>query len=438
MSHSQASQPNPLPLKPSDLRGILEYIPLFRGHIFVIAIDGSIVAGSHFGHILTDIAVLRSLNIRVLLVHGIGHQMETLAAASGAKLTDTLGEGPTDAATLATAQRASAEVALQFLSGMSRNRLMGATLNAARALRRGILGGVDQQFSGRLEQVDKATIEGLLKQDIVPVFSPIQFDKSGQPLRLNSDELAARLAIEFQATKLIFLCPHRGLTINGQPAINIPLTELETKLDSGSLQLEPRLLSKARQSMRALNHGTDRAHILDGRVFSALLTEIFDKVGIGTMIHADAYQLVRKAEAGDISAIHNILSAAARTEAVRSMERSQLEQNIDQYYVYQVDGGIIACCALRPLSTGDSIELCSVLVLPYYQGRQLGRLMVSFAIQEARRLGYRQLVALTTQARAFFEDTCGFTEGTLDMLPESRRVEARENGRNSLIFVKQL
>ena len=69
-------------IKPTDLRGILQYVPRFQGQIFVIAIDGSIVADENFGNLLVDIAVLRSLGIKVVLVHGIGHRpTEELARA---------------------------------------------------------------------------------------------------------------------------------------------------------------------------------------------------------------------------------------------------------------------------------------------------------------------------------------------------------------------
>src|SRR6187401_3716845 len=68
-------------IKPTDLRGILKYVPRFQGQIFVIAIDGSIVADDNFGNLLVDLAVLRSLGIKVVIVHGISHQLRELSAA---------------------------------------------------------------------------------------------------------------------------------------------------------------------------------------------------------------------------------------------------------------------------------------------------------------------------------------------------------------------
>ena len=97
-------------IKPTDLRGILQYVPRFQGQIFVIAIDGSIVADDNFGNLLVDIAVLRSLGIKVVLVHGVGHQLVELAALRNTPITNSDGTGITDATTLDVAIRASSRV----------------------------------------------------------------------------------------------------------------------------------------------------------------------------------------------------------------------------------------------------------------------------------------------------------------------------------------
>src|SRR2546426_5333501 len=66
-------------MKPTDLRGILHYIPQFRDKVFIIAVDGAVVADDNFGNLMLDIAVLRSLNIQIVIVHGAGHQIRALA-----------------------------------------------------------------------------------------------------------------------------------------------------------------------------------------------------------------------------------------------------------------------------------------------------------------------------------------------------------------------
>src|SRR5512138_321038 len=87
-------------MKPTDLRGILQYIPRFREKTFVLAIDGAIVTSENFANILMDIAVLRSLNIRVVLVHGASAQIRALSAEQNVTPSDLDGSGITHETTL--------------------------------------------------------------------------------------------------------------------------------------------------------------------------------------------------------------------------------------------------------------------------------------------------------------------------------------------------
>ena len=70
-------------MKYGDLRGILQYVPQFRGRTFVVVLDGDIVASKNFSNILLDLAVLRSLNVKIVLVHGAGVQIRALAEKRG-------------------------------------------------------------------------------------------------------------------------------------------------------------------------------------------------------------------------------------------------------------------------------------------------------------------------------------------------------------------
>src|SRR3954463_640969 len=142
-------------IKPTDLRGILQYVPRFQGQIFVIAIDGAIVADENFGNLLVDIAVLRSLGIKAVLVHGIGHQIIELSTARNIPITNSDGAGVTDAATLDLAIRASSRVSHALIEGLTQNGLKCAVTNAVRALPTGIIKGVDQQFTGKAERIDR-------------------------------------------------------------------------------------------------------------------------------------------------------------------------------------------------------------------------------------------------------------------------------------------
>ncbi|HVU37285.1 MAG TPA: amino-acid N-acetyltransferase [Opitutales bacterium] len=435
--------PGPLPedpnaLKPADLRGILRYVPQFRDHVFVLAIDGSIVDDENLPNVLTDIAVLRSLHIRVVLVHGIGRQLKRLASQRNVLVSDVYGGGPTDAPTLKLAIETSSQVSHQIIEGLTHAGMKCALTNAVRAAPVGIVKGKDQLFSGKVDKIDVDLIRELINLEIVPVISPIGFDREGHSLRINSDHLASELAIRLAASKLIFLTPHAGLLLGGQVEANIPLEQLEALLQKHADQIDERLRSKSYYAVRALEGGTPRAHILDGRVLGGLLTEIFDKVGVGTMIHANEYQQIRPARKKDAQSIYNITRAAVKTEKLRQRTREQIEREIDDYYVYEIDGSVIGCVSLQPFEGTDTAELASVFVTPFYQGRGVGHKLAEFACLEAQRRGFTRVIALSTQSYSFFREVCGFEDGTVDDLPAARREDYMKNGRNSRILIKRL
>lgn len=423
-------------MKPTDLRGILKYVPQFRDHIFVIAIDGSIIDDDNFQNVLTDLAVLRSLNIKIILVHGIGRQIKQIAEQTGTTITDAYGGGPTDEATLKLAITASTQVSYRIIEGLTRNGLKYATTNAVRATVMGILHGVDHQSTGRLERVDLDLVRTLLQEEIVPLFSPIVFDREGRALRINSDLLAAELAVRLGASKLIYLTPHPGLLIDEQMVMNLPLSLLEQTLTERPASIDERTRSKARYATFALQGGTSRAHILDGRVYGCLLTEIFDKVGLGTMVHADEYQQIRPARRKDATAISTLLRNASKSDAVRQLSFKQVEKQIDSFFVYEIDDSIIGCVRLIHYRQPPAIEIASLYVQPFYQGRGVGRKLVEFCEREAKKRQARQLFALSTQNFVFFKNTGLFEEGSLDDLPQTRRDEYVQSGRHSRILIR--
>ncbi|MDB6167652.1 MAG: argA, partial [Verrucomicrobia bacterium] len=106
-------------IKPTDLRGILKYVPRFQGQTFVIACDGIIVADENFSNILSDIAVLRSHGIKIVIAHGIGHQIEQLSKTRNIAITDVAGTGVADAATLDLAIRAASRVTHLVIEGLT-------------------------------------------------------------------------------------------------------------------------------------------------------------------------------------------------------------------------------------------------------------------------------------------------------------------------------
>ena len=203
-------------MKPTDLRGILHYVPQFRDRVFLIAVDGSVVADENFGNLLLDVAVLRSLNIRIVLVHGAGHQIKLLSERLHEPISNHDGMGVTDAATLGIAITAATNVTHEILEGLKLNDIRAAQTNAIEAVPLGIIKGVDHQRTGKVHQVDLEMLRTLLDKDIVPVIPPLGFDGNGNTYRLNSDSVAVEVARELGAVKLMFIGSANGLEIDGK------------------------------------------------------------------------------------------------------------------------------------------------------------------------------------------------------------------------------
>jgi len=134
-------------MKVSDLRGILAYIPGFREKTFVIALDGAVVANDNFPNLLIDLAVLRSLNINIVLVHGAAHQLRELSQQSGVPVSNADGTGITDEETLKIALTAANRITHEVLEGLASNDLRGCYTNAIIAHPFGIVGGVDRLYT---------------------------------------------------------------------------------------------------------------------------------------------------------------------------------------------------------------------------------------------------------------------------------------------------
>ncbi len=426
-------------IKPTDLRGILKYVPRFQGQIFIIAIDGGIIADDNFSNILVDIAVLRSLGIKVVLVHGIGHQLRELSVIRNIPITNADGAGITDAATLDLAIRASSRASHALIEALTQNLLKCATTNAVRALPLGIIKGVDQQFTGKVDRIDKDFLSELIDRQVVPIVSPIGFGPDGRSLRINSDLLAAELAEALHATKVLYLALSPGLEIDGHIRREISIEALNKIVQDEPARLAEDSRSKAVHAIKAIETGTPRVHILDGRIFDGLLNEIFSSEGVGSLVYGNDYQQIRKARKSDVRLIHNLTRNAVRREELIHRTQQAIEKNIDQFFVFEVDENIIACVTLYFYPDRPQIaEVGSLYVMPFYNNRGIGKKMVDFAGMVAKERGATTLLALSTQNFGFFSNVCGFEETSKEILPEARHRSHEESGRNAKVLLKQL
>jgi amino-acid N-acetyltransferase len=374
-----------------------------------------------------------------VLVHGISQQLQELSAMRNIPITNSDGTGVTDAATLDLATRAASRVSHLLVEGLTQNALKCATTNAVRALPIGIIRGVDQQFTAKVDRIDKDFLGELIDRQVVPIVSPIAFGPDGKALRVNSDLLAAEVAEALHATKIIYLSPQEGLEIDGKVRREISVDALRKILETEPARIADAGHSKAMHAIKAIETGTPRVHILDGRVFDGLLNEIFSNEGVGSLVYGNDYQQIRKARKSDVRLIYSLTRSAVRREELLHRTQQAIEKNIDQFFVFEVDENIIAVVTLYFYPTKPLVaELGSLYVMPFYHNRGIGKKMVEYACLQAKERGATTVIALSTQSFGFFTNTCGFEEADKSFLPESRLKTYEESGRNAKVLVKQL
>lgn len=425
-------------MKPTDLRGILHYVPQFRDRVFLIAVDGSVVADENFGNLLLDIAVLRSLNIRIVLVHGAGHQIKLLSERFHEPISNHDGTGLTDAATLGIAITAATNVTHEILEGLKLNDIRAAQTNAVEAVPLGIIKGVDHLHTGKVHQVDVEMLRTLLDKGIVPIIPPLGFDGNGNTYRLNSDAVAVEIARELGAVKLMFIGSTNGLEIDGKLVAQMSVRELEAALKSSSDTIAPAMISKAQHALRASQGGVARVHIINGQVDEGLLAEVFSNEGIGTLIYADEYQAVRKAMRKDIRHIMALIKPSIQEEQLVKRTRSSIDKHIGEYHVFEIDNNIVGLIALHGYPEQKMAELASLAISPAHEHRGIGTKLALFVENLAREQGAEKIFCLSTQTFTFFQHKLGYTEGTPEDLPPSRREKYEQSGRNSKVLVKNL
>jgi amino-acid N-acetyltransferase len=423
-------------MKPTDLRGILRYVPQFRERTFVVAVDGAIIADDNFGNILTDIAVLWSLNIRTVLVHGAGAQIQALAEQKLAEPSDVEGSGVTDADTLQLALTAATRLTHEILEGLSVADLRGASSNAVIAHPLGILRGVDHLFTGRVERIDVELLQTLLASGIVPVVPPLGVDGDGRTYRINSDAVALEVAKALRAVKLVYVTTADGLMMDGSLVRQIAVDELGRGLEKGAVA--PAHASKARHAVAAGRAGVPRVHVINGSVDEGLLAEVFSNEGIGTLVYANEYRQIRRARKRDVRSIQQLIQPSVEREELLPRSRAAIERQLDDYYIFEVDRNPVACVALHVYPAERTGELAALCVRPSHENQDIGRRMVQFVEDRARDMGLGALFALSTQAANFFQSKAGFSEGTPDDLPPARREKYEQSGRRSKVLVKSL
>lgn len=422
-----------------DLRGILQYVPQFKERIFVIAFDGAVMRLPNFHSLLQDLAVLQSLSIQVVVVFGARKQIQELADLRGVKLTSDDGMGLTDAATLEVSADAISRLTSELMGDLTALELRVAVPNALAVHPAGVIEGVDLVHTGRIERVDERMLLAMLKEGIIPVLPPLGYDGRGATLRVNSDEVAVDVALALDASKVIFVAEEGLVDANGVRLAQLSVGQARDMAKRKDPGADPSLVSKLKHAALACNEGVPRVHIIDGHQDEVLLAELFSNEGVGTMIHADDYQHLRKARSSDIPALMAMMRESVEDAALAPRTREQMQKSIGDFYVLELDGNPVASVAVHVYELDGGVkaaELACLFVRRAHKNKGHGRKLVAFAEETARQRGCEWIFALSTQAFRFFEEKMGYKEVPVDTLPARRRDAYDRSGRNSRVLRK--
>ena len=432
-------------------RASTQYINAHRGKTFVVALSGEALASEHLGNLVSDLTLLHSLGVKLILVHGARPQID--AALNAAKLPVEFHKGmrvtnPTSLAVIAGVVGAeSIRLEALFSAGASSSSAAplasgGEALTLSRgnfitAMPIGVHDGVDFHHTGRVRRVKVDAIAKRLEERTVVLQSNLGYSLTGEVFNLTVEEVATELAIALQADKLIFLVPQEGVCDDRGELVaslnSVSATAAAERHAASDNDTEKALGTALRASIKANTAGVNRVHLIGYQCNGALIRELFTRQGAGTLISDDSLDTLRQATIDDVSAILSLIRPLEADGTLVERSRERLETEIENFKVIELEGAIIACAALYRTSESLS-EIACIATHPNYRRHGLGARLLHSLTAEAKVLGIEKVFVLTTVTAHWFIGH-GFAEGSLDDLPEQRKALYNLQ-RKSKIFLK--
>ena len=422
-------------------RNTAPYINAHRGKTFVLMLGGAVALHENFPSVIHDIALLNSLGVRLVLLHGLRTQIDERlhrdglhsAFHDGMRITDA--EGIERVKDAAGSLRAQIEALLSMRlpnSPMQGSRMRVCSGNFVTARPLGVVDGVDFQHTGKVRRIDVDGIRMQLEQGSIVLLSPLGYSPTGEIFNLGLEDIAVHCASAIGADKLIMF--------SASPGIAGPNGELIRQCmlgDIGRLHVpdaeQAALLNTASLACRA---GVPRSHIISYRDDCALLEELFTHDGSGTLVTSDDYERSRQADIDDVGGILELIQPLEQQGVLLKRSRELLETEIRQFRLLERDGRIVACAALYPFPQEHCGEIACIVTHPDYRGGRRGQRLLRELEHEARRQGLDRVFVLTTQTAHWFLEQ-GFAEAPRDALPQPKQ-SLYNLQRNSKVFFKPL
>lgn len=425
-------------------RAATPYIHRWGGATFVIAFGGEVLADGEFQQLTHDVNVLMSLEVRVVLVHGVRPQVEDQMRQHGVVPRYEGNRRVTDDPALACVKEANGIVRVEMEALLSmelaNSPMWGADIrvssgNFVTAKPVGVVGGVDFLHTGEVRKIDADGIRRRLDDHEVVLISPIGFSPTGDIFNCTLEDVASATAIALQADKLIFLTETAGV-LDARGRLLSELTVKQAREVAARNNLPEDVQVYLPCATKACEQGVKRSHLISRHVDGALLIELFTHHGIGTMIVPESPEEIRAATHEDLPGIVQLLEPLEQQGILVKREPDQLEREIDRFFVLAGEGNILGCAALYPYVEEKTAEVAALAVHPFYRDGGRGERLLAHAEAAARALGMKSIFVLSTRTTHWFIER-GFVESDPARLPALRR--ARYNpDRRSKVFVKDL
>jgi len=348
-------------------RSSLPYINAHQGKTFVLMFGGEAIEHPNFPNIIQDIALLNSLGVRVVVVHGARPQIDQRVALRSIEGRFENGVRITDKQTLECVKDAAGSVRSQvealLTMGLPNSPMHGAQIrvcsgNLVVAKPMGVRGGIDFENTGLVRRIDTTGINDHLNDGSIVLLSPMGYSSTGEVFNLSHEDVATQAAIALKADKLIVFSNYDGVyNRDGRLLRTIERPQLEQLIMAGDITTEDTVLSALTTSVAA---GVPRAHCISFEKDGALLQELFTRDGTGSLVMEHHYEQLRAATIEDVGGILKLIKPLEESGVLVKRSRERLENEINQFIVIVRDGMIIACAALYLYPEDGCAELACV------------------------------------------------------------------------------
>ncbi|HSG88966.1 MAG TPA: amino-acid N-acetyltransferase [Pseudomonadales bacterium] len=429
-------------------RGSTPYVNLHSDRTFVVMLGGEAIADPNFENIIHDVALLASLDVRLVIVFGARPQIDAELSANGLTPLYHNRMRITDHDSMNLIRGVVGDLRMQIEAKLSMG-LPGTPMHAARitatggnwvtARPLGIVDGVDFQYTGEVRRIDTDGINRQLDAGCIPIMGPFGYSPAGEIFNLAYEDVAASVASVLRADKFIALDEEVGLLdADGALISEMSPTELEVWMaeQDDASEAGSELLRQAGAMLWAIRSGVRRGHVVSHAEDGALLTELFTRDGSGTQITELSAERCRTATLEDVTSIIEMTAPLEQKGYLLPRSRERIELDIDNFWVLDNDGMVVACAALYPYPEFGCAEIACVVTHPEYRGSDRAERLIRHLERSARRQGLERTFLLTTRTAAWFIEQ-GYSPGDLADLPEERRSKWVPD-RNSRVMIKDL